>query len=195
MLKELESEGKYLAALEEHYIHVSPNGSVKLRGVEVLDDPAFKDAYLRANYISAATIISGLFGQDIPPDMAHLVNLMQHNFDARSMFPVHAALVPVASYAHLVMDLHEYVKYIIPMDHYHTVLLSLFNVKNVDRWDEPGQPCLTKKQKKALEELRYSVAQNLLQTELTNLQILCIEAIRFLDYMRHRIAHRCEAAM
>nr|TKW00847.1 hypothetical protein SEVIR_8G139300v2 [Setaria viridis] len=208
-LRQIEAEGKCLAALGEHHVRVAPNGKVKLRGVQILSNllPAARLAYLQQNYHSASTIIDGLFGQRIPPDIQHLTYLMRTDFAVRDMFPIHASL-----------ELHDYVKFKIPKHLFHTILLGLQNVPNVANWQQGvstnslldytlnfnqgrsytiptnihNQTCLYPEQKTALRMLGIPKGN---QISLTPYQIALIRPLRFFDFKRNRIAHRMEAGL
>uniref|UniRef100_K3ZMB7 Uncharacterized protein n=1 Tax=Setaria italica TaxID=4555 RepID=K3ZMB7_SETIT len=219
-LRQIEAEGKCLAALGEHHVRVAPNGKVKLRGVQILSNPlpAARLAYLQQNYHSASTIIDGLFGQRIPPDIQHLTYLMRTDFAVRAMFPIHASLVPMTSYPALYKELHDYVKFKIPKHHFHAILLVLQNVPNVANWQQVvstnsvlsttlnfnqgssytiptniyNQTCLYPEQKTALRMLGIPKGN---QISITPYQIALIRPLRFFDFKRNRIAHRMEAGL
>jgi len=124
----------------------------------------------------------------------------------------------MTSYPSLYKEMHDHVKYKIPVHHYHAILLGLANVQNVIDWrnivktntllnstltfkqgssyvipyNQANQNSLYLEQRKALKNLRI-LAANL--HFLTPYHFTLIRYLRLFDFMRNRIAHRSEAAM
>ena len=128
-LKKIEADGKCIDGFTQ--IRVQPYGKVKLRVtlLSKLDRGPDYETRLEANYDVARLAIQRLYDVhgtlNVPPDVEHLLWLMEHHFGARELFPDHASLAPLKSCGTLFKDLHHLFKVKISWAQYCAICLVI----------------------------------------------------------------------
>lgn len=223
-LKKIEADGKCIDGFTQYQIRVQPCGKVKL-SVTLLSKvdlgTADYETRLKANYDVARLAIQGLYDingiLNVPPDVEHLLGLMEHHFGARKLFPDHASLAPLKSVGGLFKDLYDLLKVKISWPDYHVICLAIAIDMVGINWrtgvtdnhllretyyyngsgyeyevphNTPTQQRLTSAQKAALKAI-YLTSRD--PRGLTDDEAKIIDVHKMLTFLRNRYAHRLEA--
>ncbi|KAG0547281.1 hypothetical protein BDA96_01G066200 [Sorghum bicolor] len=207
----------------EDNIVLTETGKVKFKNVTIISclrrGPEFKRR-LHRNFKCAANIIRDLFKlitptgiqYNIPEDILHLLNVIEREFESRSMFPVHASLVPLTQCSFFFQKMYETIRSVLSFEEFRAILDKL---PYVDGWkkkvmnnallsypinrrpesyevpqNKPDQRNLNKYQKGCLNDLGINPPRN--QSVLSNEQEEMIKQLRLIDYWRNRTVHRME---
>lgn len=176
---------------------------------------------IKANYDVARLAIQGLYDingiLNVPPDVEHLLWLMEHHFGARKLFPDHASLAPLKSVGGLFKDLHDLLKVKISWPEYNAICLAIaVDMVGTDwRTGVEENHLLRETYYYNSSGYEYEVPHNTpTQRRLTSAQIAALQAIylrpsdprgltddeaktidvhKMLTFLRNRYAHRLEA--
>ncbi|GJN24609.1 hypothetical protein PR202_gb12360 [Eleusine coracana subsp. coracana] len=165
---------------------------------------------LRRNYMSAHSIISNMFSDDIPADIEDLLKLIEKD-KARELYHIHGSLVPIGTRSALFKRLYDYIRFEIPLDDLRYILEKL---PYVESWKtDIDTNHLLRKTYDHNDSIAYEVPENteqglsreqivLLghlglqpkvdQESLEEDQIKLIKALQFFDYLRNRTTHGLE---
>ncbi|KAK3124528.1 hypothetical protein QOZ80_7BG0587860 [Eleusine coracana subsp. coracana] len=194
------------------HLFVSRKGRSKFYNVQVLSNlPAEEfNQQLRRNYMSAHSIISNMFSDDIPADIEDLLKLIEKD-KARELYHIHGSLVPIGTRSALFKRLYDYIRFEIPLDDLRYILEKL---PYVESWKtDIDTNHLLRKTYDHNDSIAYEVPENteqglsreqivLLghlglqpkvdQESLEEDQIKLIKALQFFDYLRNRTTHGLE---
>ncbi|CAL4890051.1 unnamed protein product [Urochloa decumbens] len=198
------------------HLRLSASGSVKLRGVEVIEGLSDDDldAGLRRNLVEIAEIIDNIYDHSPPADIKHLIGLLRSDFSGLSWYHLHASLLPLPVYSEMFKEIHETIRFKLSK----AVLRDILRDVDATGWrtkvrssqllevslnhrlgrqyrvpyNYPNQLELYKEQHEGLLELGIYGRTEHHQATLTADQLSMLNALRLFDSLRNRNAHRME---
>lgn len=144
---------------------------------------------LKANYKCAKKIIHDAFSKagPIPDDIEHLLDLMENEFDKRSLFRVHASLWSLSDRGGMYMRMHEHLK-VLSVPQVYQIMCVMGRMKYKIDWrtlvrtnDLLARIYNSKKPQYAKKNIQGQKAMEYSEGKL------------FTDYLRNRVAHRMDA--